>query len=278
MEEFEVKALGTAPYPPQLWLRFADDNFVIHKAEHNQKLLHHINTQDPNIQFTVEEPDKDGSLPFLDTKVTTGPNNMLITTVYRKPTHTDQYLHWDSNHFTAAKHSVYNTPAHRVKVVSSNQPSLLKELDDIKTALQACHFPTWALNKLQHNFECRHYIKNDSSSPNSQHNNNQDNNGTSNNNNRILSIVVPYVQELGEKFKRTCNKKGIQVHFMGSNTVKTLVMAPKDMDTKLQKSGVIYKFRWPHINCSDEYIGETGRTFGDRLTEHQGPFPNSSTY
>ena len=107
---------------PHLWLRFVDDTFVIQKAEDSQQFLHHINTQDPNIQFTVEEPDQDGSLPFLDTKVTPGPS-----TVYRKPTHTDQYLHWDNNYFITAKHSVYSTLAHRAKVVSSNPTSLNKE-------------------------------------------------------------------------------------------------------------------------------------------------------
>ena len=77
----------------------------------------------------------------------------------------------------------------------------------------------------------------------SQHNNNHNKNGTSNNkSNKNLSIIVPYIQGLGEEFKRTCNKKGIQVHFKGSNTIKTLLMAPKDKDTKLQKSGVIYKY------------------------------------
>ena len=205
---------------------------------------------------------------FLDTKVTPGSNKTLITTVYRKPTHTDQYLHWDSNHFVAAKHSVYNTLARRAKVVSSNQPSLLKELDNIRMALQSCHFPIWALNKLQHNFECRHYNKNESSSTDSQHNNNDNINGTSNNNNnnnKNLYIVVKYIQELVEKFKRTCNKKGLQVHFRGSNTIKTLLLEPKDKDTKLQKSGVIYKYKCPHINCPEEYIGETGRAFGERL-------------
>ena len=134
--------------PLHLWLRFVDDTFVIQKAEHSQQLLHHINIQDQNIQFTVKEPDQDGCLPFLDTKVTPGPNNTLITTVYRKPTHRDLYLYWDSNHFIAAKHSVYNTLAHRAKVVLSNQPSLLKELDHINMALHTCHFPTWPLNKL----------------------------------------------------------------------------------------------------------------------------------
>ena len=60
MEEFEVKALSTAPHPPSLWLRFVDDTLVIHKAEHSTQLLHHINSQDPNIQFTVEEPGTNG--------------------------------------------------------------------------------------------------------------------------------------------------------------------------------------------------------------------------
>ena len=94
------------PHTPHLWLRFVDDTFVIQKADHS---LQHINTQVPNIQFTMGEPDQHGSLPFLDTKVTPGSNNTFITTVYRKPTHTDQYLQWDSNYFITAKHSVYNT-------------------------------------------------------------------------------------------------------------------------------------------------------------------------
>ena len=47
------------------------------------------------------------------------------------------YVH----HFVTAKHSVYNTLAHRAKIVSSNQESLHKELNHIRKALQACHFP-----------------------------------------------------------------------------------------------------------------------------------------
>ena len=127
MEEFEVKSLQSFPNPPSMWLRFVDDTFVINKAEHSQDLFQHINNQDPHIQFTVE-PTQQGSLPFLDTLVTIQPDNTLSTSVYRKPTHTDQYLHWDSNHHITAKHSVYSTLAHRAKTVSSTQDSLDKEL------------------------------------------------------------------------------------------------------------------------------------------------------
>ena len=140
-EEFEVKTLQSFPNPPSMWLRFVDDTFVINKAEYSQDLLQHINSQDPLIQFTVE-PTQQGSLPFLDTLVTIQPDNTLSTSVYRKPTHTDQYLHWDSNIHITAKHSVYNTLAHRAKTVSSTQDSLDRELSHIKTALHHCQFLT----------------------------------------------------------------------------------------------------------------------------------------
>ena len=175
MEEFEVKALSTCP-TPSLWLRFVDDTFVINRAEHSQALFQHINSQDPHIQFTVE-PTQQGSLPFLDTLVTIEPNNTFSTTVYMKPTHTDQYLHWDSNHHITAKQSVYNTLAHRAKVVSSSQDRLDQELQHIKTALQACQFPNWALNQWHHRFLNSNQANNNNHT-NNNNNTNQDNNPT----------------------------------------------------------------------------------------------------
>ena len=107
--------------------------------------------------------------------------------------------------------------------------------------------------------------------------NNNNNGGTNNStNNRNISIVVPYIQGLGERFKRTCNK-GIHKHLKATNTTKTLLMAPKDRDNKLQKSGIIYKFKCPHINCPKEYIGESGRTFGTGTKNTLGPYPPSTS-
>ena len=222
MEEFEVQALSS--FPPSLWLRFVDDTFVINKAEHSQELLQHINNQDPHIQFTVE-PTQHDSLPFLDTLITIQPDNTFSTTVDRKPTHTDQYLHWDSNHHITAKQSVFNTLAHRAKTVSSTQDSMDKELDHIKTALKHCQFPSWALNQWHHRFN-----------QSQQHSNNlpnDPNNNSSTDKPKIkTTIVVPYIPNTSERFKKVCKRKGIQVHFKGSNTLRTALGNPRTRTPK----------------------------------------------
>ena len=95
-----------------MWKRYVDDTIVIQYQSHKEEFFRHINTVGPSIQFTVEEPKDVGSIPFLDTSVTPEPDGTFIIGVYRKPTHTDLYLPWDSNHNLAAKYSVINTLTH----------------------------------------------------------------------------------------------------------------------------------------------------------------------
>ena len=108
MEYFEQKALSTAPNP-RLWQRYVDDTFVIQKEIHEQDFLQHINSVDPAIQFTVETNKEDGAIPFVDTIAKSEADGNLSITVYRKPTHTDQYLQWDSHHDLLTKFSVIHT-------------------------------------------------------------------------------------------------------------------------------------------------------------------------
>ena len=237
-----------------------DDTFVINKAEHSLDLLQHINNQDPHIQFTVE-PTQQGSLPFLDTLVTIQPDNTFSTSVYRKPTHTDQYLHWDSNHHITAKQSIFNTLAHRAKIVSSTQDNMDKELLHIKTALQHCQFPAWVLNQWQHKFNHPNQVP----TPNTTNTNNR---------NYKTTIVVPYIPKTADKFRKLCKRRGIQVHFKGTNTLRTALGNPKDKDPKANQTGIIYQYQCPHINCPSSYIGESGRSLGDRVKEHlKAPSP-----
>ena len=107
MEVFEVKALATCPpdCKPRIWKRYVDDTFTIVNRESVDGLLNHLNNQEPSIRFTMET-EENSTIPFLDTLVHREPNGQLTTTVYRKPTHTDQYLAYDSHHPQSVKRGV----------------------------------------------------------------------------------------------------------------------------------------------------------------------------
>ena len=79
-----------------------DDTFVIQQQSHKQLFMDHINNIDPAIKFTVEGNQGNEAIPFLDTLVKLEADNSLSIAVYHKPTHTDQYLKWDSHHNLSA--------------------------------------------------------------------------------------------------------------------------------------------------------------------------------
>ena len=104
---------------------------------------------------------------------------------------------------------------------------------------------------------------------------NRNNNRTNrSNNNSRTSITVPYNKGLSESFKNIGKKFGIQVHFKSGRTIKEELVAPKDKDHITKKSVVIYRFKCERLECDEEYIGETSRTFGERYREHlKAPSP-----
>ena len=80
-------------------------------------------------------------LPFLDALTKPTPNS-IESTVYRKPTHTDRYLDYNSNYHISAKLSVIHTLIHRAKQLCSTPEFLAKEMDHLHRVLQDNHYPT----------------------------------------------------------------------------------------------------------------------------------------
>ena len=81
-------------------------------------------------------------------------------------------------------------------------------------------------------------------------------------------IVVPNMKGLSESCKNICKKHGIEMFFKGANTIRELLVHPKDKDNILKKSGVIYRYKCGRVDWEEEYIGESGRTFAERFREH----------
>ena len=78
-----------------------------------------------------------------------------------------------------------------------------------------------------------------------------------------------YTKGLIERFKKICNKHGMQVYFKGVSTIKNFLVVSKDRNAVTQKSGVIYRYNCDQLECDEKYIGESARTFGERFKEHR---------
>ena len=242
------------------WHRFVDDTFVIHKHVNKQGFLQHINSVDPAIRFTVEDNKEDGSISFLDTIVKPEADGTLSITVYRKPTHTDQYIQWDSHHHFSAKFSVNHTLSHRASTVCSKPDLLQQEKDHLRKALTKCKYPKWALDKVEKRLNRSTRQVTDGGTTGAQPATNEAKNKG--------HIVIPYTQGLCESIKKICGRYGIQTHFKGGRTIKNLLVSPKDKDPMVNQSGAIYWYQCGDLGCDEEYIGETSRIFGERYKEH----------
>ena len=94
-----------------------------------------------------------------------------------------------------------------------------------------------------------------------------------NNNNKAQNksrgmVVVPYVHSFTEKIQRIFAQHKMATVVKPQTTLRRVLVHPKDKIDKLKKAdGVVYKI--PCKRCEEVYIGETGRQFGVRLTEHR---------
>ena len=81
--------------------------------QHVTPFLEHLNKQHPRIKFTTENIE-DSKIAFLDTLVKINEDKHIDITIYRKPTHTDQYLSFQSNHHIKQKLGIISTFNHRI--------------------------------------------------------------------------------------------------------------------------------------------------------------------
>jgi len=261
MEHLEQLAINTAPHPPLWWFRYVDDTHTKLKKAYADEFTEHLNSLDPDIKFTTEE-EQDGTLPFLDTLTVVKEDGSLDITIYRKPTHTDQYLNFHSSHPLEHKLGVISTLFHRADSIITNPEDRKREKEHITQALRKCGYPEWAVSR--------------ATAPKTTRTGNQNRPTTVNKG----LVVLPYIQNLSEALRRTFNSHGIKTCFRPTRTLRQLLVAPKDKTPKEHKCGVVYHIRCTGQNlrgpCTESYIGETARSLRTRFMEHKRRSSTSS--
>lgn len=249
MEKLETKALSTFSNPPTLWKRYVDDTFSKMKKQYIEPFLTHLNNQHPRIKFTTEIQDDENKIAYLDTLVHVQNDNSIKITIYRKATHTDQYLDFRSNHHIKQKIGIISTFRHRINKLVTNEEDKKEEEAHVINALKRCGHPDWLLKKGN---------KNNKKRPKEKEKYERDG-----------RVIIPYTKTLSENLARIYKRYNIETIHKPTVKLKNLLCNKmKDKIEDLDKTGAIYyNICKKHENAT--YIGETERALRERLYEHR---------
>ena len=127
-----------------LYLSYIDDIILIWTKSENELLtfFEKLNQQHPSIKFEIKySKDK---IEFLDTLIYKDKNNNIQTTLYKKPTDRQNYIHSKSAHpFSLKKKIAYSQALHLQQICSTNG-EYEKQTENLKKQLIKKGFPELA--------------------------------------------------------------------------------------------------------------------------------------
>ena len=101
-----------------------------------------------SIKFT-HETESDNTIAFLDTLLERQEDGSVKVKVYRKKTHTNQYLAFDSHHPLHQKLGVPRILLNKCEEIVIEEEDRKEERNTIKNALNICDYPDWTIKKVE---------------------------------------------------------------------------------------------------------------------------------
>jgi hypothetical protein len=241
MVDFENKAIEQATHKPVYWFRCVDDTFVIwpHGQEKLTEFLNHLNGLHNKIQFTTEK-EEEGHLPFLDIEIYRKTDGFLGHKLYRKPTHTNLYLHQNSHHHPANKQSVLTSLIRRAKALC-DQDSLTQELEFLTTVFKDNGYSPQQIRRAM---EPATLTAKTNDKPTS-------------------NAYIPYTQTTYGRLSRMLAKHNIKSVTLPPRKIFSYLPTVKDA-LGLRAPGI---YRIP-CECGRVYIGQSVRSIQIRIKEH----------
>ena len=215
----EAKALSTFPgVSPRWWKRYVDDSNYCIKSNDLENFHRHLNSINQHIQFTIERVDLEDGKPtisFLDTSSAILPNGNIEVQVFRKATHTNKYLAYESHHSAQHKRSVINTLMHRANTIPSNHTLKMDEMKRVQESLQINGYPAKFIER--------------AAAPRS--------NPRSGVPEHTGFAVVPYVKGVSDHVRRALQQSGVKTVFKSVRTLASIFKKPKDRPSEDRITG-----------------------------------------
>ena len=268
MVELERKVVPTI-VEVKLWKRYVDDTIAVVKIGCEEYILSVLNSFHKQIQFTYESEEND-QLPFLDVLLHRSGDNIL-TSVYRKKTNSDLYIHWESFAPSNWKTGTIRTLVRRAYNVCSNQCLLDQEIEHLTTVFQEKNgYPKWIIDKVVNEVRTAHELSTNHEQVESTENENETE--------RIEKLlIIPYAGTVGcnimKKMKKDIKQilpENVTTQIVYTSSKLKSQLRLKDAIPKHHKHNVVYKFKCNDDQCNQSYIGECARRLGERVKDHQG--------
>ena len=80
---------------------------------------------------------------------------------------------------------------------------------------------------------------------------------------KTRSFKLPYIRGVSEQLARIYKQHGVNTFFKPINTLREILVHPKDKTPDCKKCGVIYSVKCEE--CNKQYIGETARSLETRI-------------
>ena len=170
------------------------------------------------------ETETDSRIPFLDTLIKRNDDGSIFILVYRKPTHTDQYLNFHSNHQISSKESVASPLFTRADNIISEPTDLRTENDRIIKVLTDNDYSKQIIGKVRRNIEKLN------------HNNIQDKEDKE----YVGYINLQYIAGTSEILRRIFQKHKFRCTFYSSDTLRKTLSNPKDKIEKVKQNNIVY--------------------------------------
>jgi len=245
----------------KFWKRQVDDVFFIWEGTKDELELFvwHLNGVEMKIQFKMEL-EKEGFLPFLDVGISKS-GGKLVTKVYRKPTHTQQYINWLSNHPKNMLLGVLKGLIHRAHVLCDLKEDLLEELALLTNVFVTNGYPEKLVKKTMEESWAKETLK--AVMVGIEHEVEVE--GRMKQYNEVLH--APYIRGFSEGLGKKLRKLGIGYVPKRGETIYTNVCKLKQKVELENWKDVVYSVQCE--TCGLCYIGETGQHFCDRRDQHK---------
>ncbi len=227
--------------------RYVDDVCCIVRRRWKNALFNEINNYHPSIKFTEEEESEIGDLDFMDVAIYNKQDLTYGHKIYRKPTQTNQYLHFTSHHPIAHKIGVVDTLLTRAFKLSDKEHLDNELLLTKQILIENGYPPQFINNRLQKvKFKIQYPIPK--------------------NNEPKKRIILPWSGEVTSKIAHFLQRNlEIDIGYFPGPKLITLLCNSKQKPIKIRAG--VYEIKCK--NCISKYVGETNRDFMVRIAEHE---------